>query len=202
MAPAVSALVPAAGASLRMGTAKALLPLGDLPVIRHCVGNLVRAGIEDIVVVIGSDGEQVRKALDGTKARFALNDLPGSQMADSVRIGLKVLREDARAVLILPADHPLVLPETIRTILAVHQEETEKIIIPVHNGRRGHPALFPRAIAEEIMHEETLRAVVRKDPARVRTVEVSDDATLLDMDTPEDYRRIMKRFARGDNESS
>ena len=40
----------------------------------------------------------------------------------------------------------------------------------------------------------TLRDVVHKDPARVRLVEVLDPGVVMDMDTPEDYRKILKSY--------
>jgi len=65
----------------------------------------------------------------------------------------------------------------------------------VYEGRKGHPTLFPRAILEEIAALPTLRDVVRKDPARVREIDVGDEGVILEMDTPEEYARLLSRLS-------
>lgn len=38
----------------------------------------------------------------------------------------------------------------------------------------------------------TLRDLVRSNPERVEQIPVNDRGVLLDMDTPEDYRRVLE----------
>jgi CTP:molybdopterin cytidylyltransferase MocA len=193
----VAALVLAAGLAKRMGRLKQLLPLGAKPAVRHAVDALATAGISDIVVVCGKGREQYEAALAGSGAVLISNEQEGSEMADSVRAGLGKLeaRQDVTGLLVLPADHPLVRPETVSGLIELHHREPTAIVIPRFDGRRGHPTLFPLPIAREIHSRESLRDIVRHDAGRVRTVDVHDAGVALDMDTEEDYRNLCSLYA-------
>lgn len=178
-----------------MGVPKALLPLGSRPAVRICAEALLGGGAAEVIVVTGSEALAIEQALSGLPVRFARNEAKGSQMADSVRIGLREISSTSSAVLVSLSDHPLVAESTIRTLIQSHDAHPGKIIIPAFQGRNGHPSLFPAGVLKEIFTAETLRDIVRKDPARVMTMSVEDEGVILDMDTPEDYERMRKRVS-------
>ncbi|MHB8844497.1 MAG: nucleotidyltransferase family protein [Nitrospirota bacterium] len=195
MPPQVSAVVLAAGSSARMGSSKQLLPLGPKPVIRHCLDSVIDAGIKDVVVVIGAGGSEIAAAIDGLPVSIAVNDDSSGDMASSVRQGLRAIDPASAGVLVCLSDHPLVAADTIATIVSAHHAASDRIIIPLHNARRGHPTLFPRVVIEEIFFSPTLRDVIAANAGLVRTIEVGDEGVILDLDTPEEYGRIKGRFA-------
>jgi molybdenum cofactor cytidylyltransferase len=195
MLPQVSAIVLAAGSSRRMGRSKQLLPLGHSPVIRHCLDGIVASGLRDIVVVLGADHNGTAAAIRGMPVKTAVNADPGSDMAASIRLGLRQIDRASTGVLICLADHPLVSSETIMGLVNAHRASPDSILIPLYQGRRGHPTLFPRKAIEDIFSVETLRNVIASRVGSVRTVEVDDEGVVLDLDTPEDYERIKQRFA-------
>lgn len=180
-----------------MGRLKQLLPLGAKPAVRHCVDALAAAGVRDIIVVCGKGRERYEEALAGSGAVLISNEQEGSEMADSVRAGLRPIdaRRDLTALLVLPADHPLVTPATVNVLLQHHRRDPGSIIVPRHQGLRGHPTLLPHAIAREIHSRESLRHIVRHDAGRVTTVDVRDAGVVLDMDTEEDYRNLLDLYA-------
>ena len=178
-----------------MGTSKQLLLLGNKAVLRHCVDTLASVDVRDLVVVTGAEHGACALALSGTKARLVRTDAPDGQMADSVRIGLRTIDENCSGVLVCLADHPLVSADTYRALLDAHRREPEKIIIPAFNGRRGHPGLFPYAVINDIFFTATLRDLVREDNNRVSMIDVPDEGVVLDMDTRDDYRSILERYA-------
>ena len=177
-----------------MGRSKPLLPLGPKPVIRHCLDSVMGSGIRDVVVVLGEDGEAIAGAIDGMPVKTAYNREPRSDMAESVRTGLREIDAASTGVLVCLSDHPLVSSETVRSLFNVHAELPGWIIIPLYQGRRGHPTLFPRIIIQDIFNGTTLRDVITTHAGAVRTVEVDDEGVILDLDTPEDYERIKGRF--------
>jgi molybdenum cofactor cytidylyltransferase len=179
-----------------MGTSKQLLPLGDRPVIRRCADTVFASGVQDLVVVVNGDGERIIEALAGLPVRIVRNDAPDSQMADSVRIGVRALDDRYSGVLVCLSDHPLIALETFRTVIQAHHQAPDRIVIPCHEGRRGHPALFSRTILNEVLSGGTLRDIIGKDERRVQPIEVNDEGILLDMDTDEDYRRVREMFTR------
>lgn len=195
MPPQVSAIVLAAGSSRRMGRSKQLLPLGHSPVIRHCLDSVVASGLQDIVVVLGADHDGTAAAISGMPVRTVVNADPGSDMAGSVRLGLREAEPASTGVLICLADHPLVSTATIRKIINAHSGSPEVIVIPVYKGRRGHPTLFPATVIQDIFSGKTLRDVITAHAGSVRTIDVGDEGVVLDLDTTEDYERIRERFA-------
>jgi len=178
-----------------MGRSKQLLPLGPSPVIRHCLDSIVASGLRDIVVVLGADLDGMAGAISGMSVRTVVNADPRSDMAGSVRLGLRQIDPASTGVLICLADHPLVSSETIKGLVNVHHSGPDSILIPLYHGRRGHPTLFPRKAIDDIFIAETLRDVIASRADSVRTVDVDDEGVVLDLDTPEDYERIKGRFA-------
>lgn len=176
-----------------MGRPKQLLPLGDRPAVRHCCESILAAGIGDVAVVVGQEREEIARALHGLAVTVVKNEDRESEMADSVGIGLRALPERYSGVLICLSDHPLTSSETLKTIIHRHSEDPRKILVPVYNGKKGHPTLFPKSAAEEIYSGITLRDIIRRDPGRVRRIDVSDEGVVLDMDTEEDYQNILKK---------
>jgi len=189
----VSAVLLAAGSSKRMGCPKQLLALGHKPVIRHCIDNIIAAGIQQIVVVLGAESNGTAAALQGLSVTIVVNEKTGSEMAESVRIGLRALEGPSSGVLICLGDHPLASAETMRAVALTHRESPDDIIIPAYNGRRGHPSLFPSPLLDEIFSSGTLRNIIDKHSRKVRIIEVPDEGVILDMDTREDYENMVKR---------
>lgn len=188
----VSALLLEAGLSSRMGVPKQFLPIGNKTVIAHCIDTILASGIQDTVVVVDNQAGLI-KGFDDLPVRFVLNTQAESEMADSVRIGIHSLGNSPSGILLCLADHPLATVRTMRTLALEHYSFCNKILIPAYQGKRGHPTLFPRNVLSEVLSGLTLREVIRKDPKRVRLVDVPDEGVVLDMDTREDYQNMIKK---------
>ena len=115
--PAFAAIVVAAGSGSRAGGAKQWRTLGGKAVVRWSVEALLKAGAEDVVVVIapGSEAEAATALSGVTGWRSATG---GSTRAESVCNGLDVLDGPAdRPVLIHDAARPLLGLAVIRRLL-------------------------------------------------------------------------------------
>src|SRR5262245_18831151 len=103
----ISAIVLAAGRSVRMGQQKLLLPIGDKPMIAGIVDEVLRSPIDTITLVVGPDSTPVRDVVQGgnraasTASRivFITNSDPTGDMLSSVRCGLRALPPDCEGVL-------------------------------------------------------------------------------------------------------
>ena len=177
-----------------MGQLKQLLPLGNKPVIRHCLDNLVAAGIKNTVVVIGRGGSEMLDSMKDLPVRIVFNENPESEMVESVRIGLRTLTPSSSGVLIHLSDHPLVSVGTLRSIIQYHLEIPDKIIVPFYKGKRGHPSLFPKPVIDEVFEGRNLRDIINRDSSRIRFLNIDDEGVILDMDTKEDYDEILKKM--------
>ncbi len=177
-----------------MGQSKQLLPLDGKPLIRHCIDSIIATDIDEIVVVLGRNSEKLLKTLQGLPVKAVFNEDLGSEMANSVRIGLRAVNPFTSGILVSLSDHPLISEETLKNLLRLHYEAPAKIIIPAYKGKRGHPTLFPRHVVDEIFKGGTLKDLVNRNPERVRTVEVIDEGVIIDIDTREDYERVLGKL--------
>lgn len=193
----VAAILLAAGKSSRMGSCKQLLPLDGGTVIGRCLDALLAAGLAEIVVVVSQQGQDVAEAISSCPVRTVVNPDPEGDMASSIRVGRDALTPEVGAVIVTLCDYPLISATTIQRLMEEQGNFPGRIVIPCHQGRRGHPLLFPRAVLDELSAGMILRDLVHRDPERIRLSDVDDPGILLDMDTPEDYRRLSERFASG-----
>ena len=122
-------------------------------------------------------------------ARAVINaDARGEQVV-SLRLALAQLTNAAvDGALVWPVDHPAVAIESVFAVLDAARRTKARIVLPVHEGRRGHPAWFHRDVWRELVtvREGGARAVVHADPSRVLEVPVDDAGILRDIDTRED----------------
>src|SRR5438445_1991225 len=145
----LAAIILAAGRSKRMGAFKPLLPFGDKTVIRSCLDNLRAAGVEEIVIVVGHRAEDLRSHLETAGVTFVTNPNPDSEMSISIALGIAGLSANSRAVLITPADHPAVPPQTIRELIEKWRGGA-KLIQPEFEGKGGHPVLIDLSYRDEL----------------------------------------------------
>jgi CTP:molybdopterin cytidylyltransferase MocA len=165
---------------------KQLLPLGNKPVIRHCLDNLVAAGIKDIVVVLSQRESEILNSVKDLPVKIVFNENPESEMAESVRIGLRTLTDSSPGVLVHLSDYPLVSAATLESIIQCYFETPDKIIVPLYKGKRGHPGLLPMPVINEAFEGLNLRDIINRDSGRIRFLDVDDEGVILDMDTKTD----------------
>ena len=207
----VLAIVPAAGRSRRMGQAKQLLNIGGRPMLECVVEPLLAASLQGVLVVTHSAlAAQLAEKLGalgvacGEPGRIAvaINDDPASEMIDSIRIGLRWwMREaapgdrarDEDGFLVCPADQPGLRVGDIELCVAAFRLDPTRVVIAAHEGREGHPIIFPAALAvfvESPACDGGLRELPRVHPDLVTRVDLATDAATRNINTPEDYDRL------------
>lgn len=189
----IAAIIAAAGYSSRMKVFKPLLPLGASTVIETVADCFLKAGIDNITVVLGHNADMLMPVLDKKGVRWVYNESYDSGMYSSVVAGVKALNTSVKCVFFLPVDIPLVKYQTITQLYQVYSQNTKSIIYPVHNGRRGHPPLISSALFREILaHDGSggLKEILSRHQEEALYIEVDDEGILLDMDTYEDYTKI------------
>lgn len=186
----LGAVVPAAGASRRMGKEKILLPFGRSTVLETVLDTLAAAAVGEVVVVLRPDLPEAAERARGRGARVVENRDPLAEMLVSIRLGLEALPPDLDAVFVWPADHPAVSLETAR--LLTRLTDPTRALIPVFESRRGHPVLIGRDLFPAIRGlsaDGGLRQLWSGIPESVSEIEVEDAGVLVDLDTPEAYRK-------------
>ena len=177
-----------------MGAFKPLLPFGGSTVAESCVAALREAGAGEVVVVLGHRGEEVRAALAGVPGvRFAVNEAEGSEMGVSVARGVEALPPETRAALVALVDHPAVPSDEIRRLIAARRRTGARLVVPVWEGRGGHPVLVDLAYREELLGlvpARGLRALFDARRAEVLRLAAGSPYVTRDMDTREDYAAL------------
>lgn len=198
----IAAVVLAAGRSSRMrtGEPKALLPIGNTTFVGMSVRNLLAAGVGPVVVVVGYRGGLVADALAGSTVGSQVTVLPNddwpSGMYSSIRCGVEALSaERAAGFFIAPVDAPAVLPQTYRQLIGrLLAGDRPGVVRPAFGGRRGHPPLVSVRLRRRLLDWDGtggLRGFFRVVEGECVDVAVEDPATLMDVDTPEEYRLFL-----------
>jgi molybdenum cofactor cytidylyltransferase len=191
-----AAIILAGGLSTRMKQFKPLLPLGKSTILDHVISTFSNNNI-DVLLVAGYRRDTIESAIINKDIPIIYNPDYEKGMFTSVQAGVRKLKPEHRSFFILPADIPLVAEETIKILMDTGIKNPGKIIYPVFDGKRGHPPLIPAAIAKEILTEEkdsNLKAVLKAHENISLEVHVEDKLILFDVDTPEDYQELLKRY--------
>jgi molybdenum cofactor cytidylyltransferase len=188
-------IILAAGESKRFGKPKQLLDWKGKPFVRQVAETALSAGLSPVVVVTGADGEKVENALAGLDVTIVRNEDWQSGQASSIVVGIKSLPKNSGACLFLLADQPQIGGEIIRALTETHTQGLPAILAPlVLEEKRANPVLFDRITFPDLLQltgDVGGRAVFSKH--KVEYLPWHDDALLLDVDTPEDYERLVGR---------
>jgi len=195
----IGGIILAAGMSVRMGKPKMALPWhGGRTVLGQMVHVLREGGVDRIVIVTGSDREIVERGAGDLDITFVHNEeFATSGMFSSVKKGLLALEgTEAEAALITPGDLPGILSDTVKALIDEWNETAAEIIAPSHDGRRGHPVLIAKAAwtrIQALRRGATLRDFFEQEREKLHHIIVDDPGILLDLDTPDDYRRARSK---------
>jgi molybdenum cofactor cytidylyltransferase len=193
----ICAIVLAAGRSRRMGTQKLLLPLAGTTVIGHVVDQLLTSVLGGIYVVTGHQADRVGAELAGRRVHVVVNADYEAGMLSSVRCGLRALPRACEGVLVALGDQPSITSALVNEMVRAFAAGESGIVVPVHEGRRGHPLLFSVRFADEVLtrHDDVgLRGLLRAHPDDVLELPGGSQAVLSDMDCPDDYQREADRL--------
>jgi molybdenum cofactor cytidylyltransferase len=192
----VAGVILAAGDSKRFPELKQLLRWQGKSLVWYAVRAALEGGLNPVVVVTGASGDDVRTALMGEPVEFVDNHDWASGQSSSMQVGLEAVRDRAEAVVMLLADMPKVDAALVRALLDAYVESEAVIVAPRVGERRGNPVLFAQAAYADLFAVEGDRGG-RALIGSLTTRWVDwDDSILQDIDTPEDYDRVVGDEAR------
>jgi molybdenum cofactor cytidylyltransferase len=180
-----------------MGRSKALLtvPSGETTFVARLAATLLEGGAADALVVGRPDDRALLDELERMPGavRFVPNPHADSGQLSSVLAGLNAAdHPGTSAILVTPVDLPLLTAASVSTLLASFRAASFPIARATHGGRHGHPVVFGRSVFDALRRADFTtgaKSVVRSHP--VLDVEVADAGVLHDVDTPEDYERLI-----------
>lgn len=189
------AVITAAGCSSRMGTFKPVLPVAGRPAIVHLIEKLFAAGVSHAVAVTGFRSNLLLELLQDRPDITTVHnpEFRTTQMFDSAKIGLQAVPDEYDQVLLIPVDIPFVREDTIRKVI---QTEAD-LVFPSYQMRRGHPLKIHRKFIPQLLNYEGtngLRGALNSLHTEPSYVVVDDPFIIRDMDTPQDYRALLKAY--------
>ena len=203
----VGAVVLAAGSSSRMGgSQKLVLEFDGRPMVRHAIEAASEGGCHQVVVVYAAD--DVKEAVDGA-ADLVFNPDAARGMSTSLRTGLRALRSDMEAALVMLGDQPLVGSRAVSALLRSWRREGARPAVamsasaepdvrtPKRKPRWTPPVVLSRELwpeLEALDGDEGARRVLDEHPELLDIVPAGGRPD--DIDTPGDYAKIVRLFPR------
>jgi molybdenum cofactor cytidylyltransferase len=188
----IAGVILAAGGSDRMGRVKQLLPWRGEPLVKHVVRIAITSGLSPVIVVVGDAEDEVKNVLAGLQVDIVDNPDWRLGQSSSLQIGLNALPANTGAAVFLLADMPRIPGPLIQALMEKHLMTLSPVIAPLIDGQRGNPVLFDRKTFTElgkIKGDTGGRALFSK--YSVSWVEWHDSTVLNDVDTEEDYQRLL-----------
>jgi len=196
----VAATVLAAGSSERMGQPKQLLSINGQPMVRRVTEAVCASGLAQVVVVVGAHARRVSEALSGLPVELVYNQDWQEGMSTSLRIGLRALRPDIEAVLVVLADQPALTSGLLQRLVERYRVTKAPIVAPFYQGYRGNPVLFDRSLFPELLAiqgDRGGRMIIARHEEKTERVALDDPAVLQDLDTVEEYESAVGSLNQG-----
>lgn len=189
-----------------MGRPKPLLEFGQETCLSLVLGACFSSLATETILVVGADNESIRaEAIRTARLRQAsafdivVNPAHERGQTSSVKTGLEAMSGKSDAFVIMPVDHPLLTSLEI-DMLAQRFEAKPRgrtIFVAMHENRHGHPVLFAeshRLPILEMEDDDPLNEYVRHREGETEEVEMMNQGVTLDMNTPEEYRRVLSLY--------
>lgn len=193
--PRVVAIVLAAGISSRMGKPKLLLPYGDHTIIEETVDQVLEAGYDDTVVVVGSDREEIQELLVTRPVRIAFNLNYRAGMAGSIKAGVSFIDGGASAFAVVLGDQPQIKAKTHQLVLANFRKQKKGICAPLCDGQIGHPVVFSMEYKSKmyaLQGDSGARHLIEAHRDDLAELSLKAPEILPSVNTQKDYDQLIK----------
>ena len=190
----IAGVLLAAGYSSRMGAFKPLLPLGNEPVVTHCIKSMQNVPLHSIIVVVGYQSDQIIPLLKEEHVDWVFNPEYPTGMFSSIKAGIRKIPDSASGCFLSLVDSPLVPSFVYQEMINVHKEHPTSLIVPCYRGKKGHPLLIPSTLFPELLAysgEKGLKFITDLHDEEMIRLEVSSEAVVMDMDTWQEYEEVL-----------
>jgi molybdenum cofactor cytidylyltransferase len=195
----LAAIILSGGASQRMGTPKALLPYRGRTFLEHLLAVAAHARIGARRVVLGAHADLIADHVRLTAEEVVMNEQWEQGQLSSIQAGIRSLPPGTDGLLLCLIDHPLISAALVDELVGrfyLEQRARAAIVLPVYQGKRGHPVIFSAALFDELLAapmDQGARSVVWAHAEEVAEVSTSDQGCVLNLNDPEAMQRVLRR---------
>ncbi|WP_236145802.1 MULTISPECIES: nucleotidyltransferase family protein [unclassified Micromonospora] len=190
----VTGLVLAAGASVRLGEAKQLLPYRGRTLLDATLDLARSCGFGQLLVTLGGAADQVRDRVDLTGCEVVENAAFSTGCGSSISTAVRAVDPRADALVLLLGDQPGVRADDVRRLAATDAP----LGVCRYADGPGHPFRFGRAVFPDLADLHGDKAVWKLlHSGRHPVTELPVDGPVpIDVDTRADYERLLTEQAR------
>ncbi|MBC7427793.1 MAG: nucleotidyltransferase family protein [Bacteriovorax sp.] len=166
----------------------------DKSVLKRTVEELLSSNFHEVIAVIGHDIDPIEQELKGLRVKMVNNKLFERGMQSSIKAGIMNIDLDSDYFAVCLADQPMLKKKNYNRLISAARSASEPLIIcPTFQEKRGNPVLISSLLIPEILdHADSDRGcayLFERYPNEIHSVEMDNDACLLDIDTPELYEQ-------------
>jgi molybdenum cofactor cytidylyltransferase len=190
----LAAVILSGGASRRIGSPKALLSYQGRPFLEHLLDVAHHPKIGLRRVVLGADREPIAKEVNLAPDEIVINEQWEKGQLSSIHAALRSLPAQTDGIILLLIDHPLISSVLVGELIDRFYDSGKSIVLPVYEGRRGHPVIFSSALYQELMNappETGARSVVWAHVGDVQFVQTNEEGCVLNLNDPDTLRKAL-----------
>jgi len=191
----LAAVILSGGASRRMGSPKALVSYQGRPFLEHLLEVTKHPRIGVRRVVLGADAEPIARAIDLHADEIVINEEWEKGQLSSIQAAVRSLPAGTDGMLLCLIDHPLISAELVHDLVERFYATRSPIVLPVFEGRRGHPVIFSSALYEELLHaplEMGARAVVWSHAHDIEEFLTNEEGCVLNLNDPDTLKKALE----------
>lgn len=187
----VSGIIMASGLSKRMGQCKLLMKYKDKTIIEWVIDAVEKSALSPKLVITGN--EEIKNLAVKRNLSVVLNERGEFGQSESIKLGVLSSKE-ADGYAFIAGDQPFISSGFLNELIEGFENQIDKIIVPVCKGIRGNPVIFPKKYREEFLRlqgDVGGRVLLNKYKEYIQFIEIKDKKFLKDVDTNEDYERLI-----------
>ncbi|WP_435548076.1 nucleotidyltransferase family protein [Desulfobacterium sp. N47] len=191
----ISGIILASGFSKRMKREKLLLPLAGIPLVEHIIRTAQSSHLDEVILIYRNENIKELGAKYLNKIIFNAHAEEGQSAA--VKLGITAADKETDAFMFFVGDQPFLSSAMVNILIDIFTDYPDNIIVPVYNGKRGGPVIFPAKFKDELLAlvgDSGGRSIIEKHKEELKPVEIENANAGIDVDTREEYEKITGDF--------